>query len=213
MIGVWNVEDDDLVRLAVTRKINRSEDMRCEKSFTCCEDLLAELEKPGPFPDVILLDIQLPGLSGLEAIGAVKAKSPQSQILMLTLHADEDRIFRALCSGASGYLVKTSNDNIPAAIREAVNGGVPFSPAVARSVLSIFSRMEQPAKEAVDYQLTLKEKSVLEFMVEGLIKKQIADRLQISYFTVDGCMRRIYEKLHVNNAPSAVAKAIRERLC
>jgi len=209
MIRVWVVEDNVSFRNAVLQEINESDGMRGEGAFGACEALLQELDN-ATAPDVILLDIRLPGLSGLDAITAVKAKAPSSQILMLTMFDDQDRIFRALCAGASGYLLKTSNEDIPAAIRQAVSGGAPLSPPVARSVLNLFSRLG-PAP--TDYRLSPREKSVLELMVQGLIKKEIAEKLGLSYHTVDDYLRKIYRKLHVNNASGAVAKAVRERLC
>jgi DNA-binding NarL/FixJ family response regulator len=209
MIRVWAVEDNTTFRNAVIQEINDSEGMRCDEAFSSCEALLEALQK-GPGPDVILLDIRLPGLSGLEAISAVKAKSPETEILMLTTFDDQDRIFKALCAGASGYLLKTASADIPAAIREAVDGGAPLSPPIARSVLQLFSQLGPTPS---DYHLTPRETSVLELMVKGMIKKEIAERLQVSYHTVDGHLRKIYRKLHVNNSAGAVAKAIRERLC
>jgi DNA-binding NarL/FixJ family response regulator len=209
MIRVWIVEDNASFRNAVLQEINDSEGMRCEEAFPSCEALLEQLPKVSP-PDAIILDIRLPGLSGLEAIASVKALSPGSQILMLTMFDDQERIFRALCAGASGYLLKTSNEDIPAAIREVVEGGAALSPPIARSVLNLFARLS-PAP--ADYRLTPRERSILELMVQGLIKKEIAERLQLSYHTVDGHLRKIYRKLHVNNASGAVAKAVSERLC
>jgi DNA-binding NarL/FixJ family response regulator len=209
MIRVWIVEDNANFRNAVIQEINETEDLCCDQNFGCCEALLQALATEAP-PNAIVLDIRLPGLSGLEAISTVKKISPDSEILMLTMFDDQDRIFRALCAGASGYLLKTANADIPAAIREAVTGGAPLSPAIARSVLSLFSRLG-PAPE--DYRLSPRERSVLELMVQGMIKKEIADQLQLSYHTVDDYLRKIYKKLHVNNASGAVAKAVRERLC
>jgi DNA-binding NarL/FixJ family response regulator len=209
MIRVWIVEDNVSFRNAVTQEINDSDGLRCDGTFGSCEALLQQLGQEAA-PDVIILDIRLPGLSGLDAIAAVKAQAPSSQIVMLTMFDDQDRIFQALCAGASGYLLKTANEDIPAAIRQAMDGGAPLSPPIARSVLNLFSRLG-PAP--ADYRLSPREKAVLELMVEGLIKKEIAERLGLSYHTVDDYLRRIYRKLHVNNASSAVAKAVRERLC
>jgi DNA-binding NarL/FixJ family response regulator len=209
MIHVWTVEDNVSFRDAVIQEINGSEGMHCDGAFGSCEALLEGLEKSQP-PEVILLDIRLPGLSGLEAISAVKARTPSTHVLMLTTFDDQDRIFRALSAGASGYLLKTSSSDISDSIREAVGGGAPLSPPIARSVLNLFARLG-PAP--ADYHLTPRERSILELMVEGLIKKEIAERLQLSYHTVDGHLRKIYQKLHVNNASAAVAKAVRELLC
>lgn len=209
MIRVWIVEDKTSFREAVIQEINESESLRCELGFGSCEDLLQALQTNSP-PDVILMDIRLPGLSGLEAISTVKKQCPQCQIVMLTMFDDPDKIFRALCAGASGYLLKTSNEDIVRAIQQAVDGGAPLSPPIARSVLSLFARL---GPSPADYRLSDRERSILQLMVQGLIKKEIAERLQLSYHTVDDYLRRIYRKLHVNNAAGAVATAVRDRLC
>jgi DNA-binding NarL/FixJ family response regulator len=209
MIRVWLVEDNAAFREGVAQEINASDAMRCEEAFGSCEALLEKLTIQSA-PNVILLDIRLPGISGLEAIATVKERASNSQIIMLTSFDDKERIFRALCAGASGYLLKSADDNIPAGIREVVNGGAVLSPPIARSVLNLFARLETAPS---DYHLTAREKSILELMVQSLSKKQIADRLQLSFHTVDSYLRKIYQKLHVNSATGAVAKAIRERLC
>lgn len=210
MIRVWIVEDNAGFRRALAHEIDESQGMLCENDFGSCEELLDALETYESHPDVIILDIRLPGLSGLDAIESVKSQAPETQILMLTMFDDHDRIFRAICAGASGYLLKTSDQDIPSAIRQIVQGGAPLSPPIARSVLKLFARLG-PVHE--DYHLSPREISILELMVQGLIKKEIADRLQLSFHTVDDYIRKIYRKLHVNNASSAVAKAVREKLC
>lgn len=209
MIHVWIVEDHADFRNTVRQEIDESDGLHCDRAFGNCEALLKELDS-GAAPDVLLLDIQLPGLSGIDAISAVKARTPVTEIIMLTSFDDQDTIFRALCAGASGYMLKTSMENIAQSVHEVLEGGAPLSTPIARSVLGLFNRLGPVQSE---YHLTPREKSILELMVQGLIKKQIADRLQLSYHTVDGYLRTIYRKLHVNNAPGAVARAIRERLC
>lgn len=210
MTQVWIVEDNGSFRKALAHEINSSGDLCCEREFGSCEDLLEVLEESPHRPNVLMLDIRLPGISGIDAIARVKALAPDTQIVMLTMFDDHDRIFRAICAGASGYLLKTSNADIPTAIREALHGGAPLSPPIARSVLKLFSRLG-PAPE--DYHLSPREISILELMVQGLIKKEIANKLQLSFHTVDDYIRKIYRKLHVNNASGAVAKAVREKLC
>jgi DNA-binding NarL/FixJ family response regulator len=129
---------------------------------------------------------------------------------MLTAFDDSDKIFRAICAGASGYLLKTAPiERIVEAIEEALRGGAPLTPQVAQSVLRMFATLAQPAQ---DYGLTAREKKILELMTQGLIKKEIADRLGVSYHTVDTHLRNIYTKLHVHSRTGAVAKAIKERL-
>jgi len=209
MIRVWVVDDNASFRRAVIDEINDDDGLRCERDFGACESLLEGLAH-APAPEVFLMDIGLPGLSGLEAISAVKARAPDSEIIMLTMFDDQDRIFRALCAGASGYLLKSSNEDIAAAIHEAVKGGAPLSRPIARAALDYFTRSTPVSN---DYRLSDRERKVLQLMAEGRIKKEIADTLKLSYHTVDDHLKRIYRKLHVNNGTAAVAKAIRERLC
>lgn len=210
MLHVWTVEDNANFRKAVVQEINDAEGLCCERALPSCEELLDTLEKAPRSPDVILLDIELPGLSGLDAIAAVKSTHPDVQILVLTLSDDRDTVFRAICAGASGYLLKATDEDIPEAIRQTHSGGAPLSPQIARLVIDSFTRKPQPA---VDYRLTSRELEILELMVHGRSKKQIADAVDLSFHTVDSHLRSIYRKLHVNNATSAVSKALRERLC
>ena len=161
-------------------------------------------------PDVVLLDVELPGLNGLEAVKRIKSISPSTRVIMLTVFDDHDKIFKAICAGASGYLLKTSPvEKIIESIREAQDGGAPMTPRVARSVLDMFMRTSSPHE---DYGLTTREQSILELMTKGLIKKEIADRLSVSYHTVDTHLRNIYAKLHVHTRTGAVSKALKERL-
>ena len=210
-ISVWLIEDNRTFRDTVARVLNRVEGMECSGSFTSSEDALDAL-KEGRVPDVVLLDVQLPGLSGLEAVPIIKAISPSTRVVMLTVFDDHQKIFQAICAGASGYLLKTAPvDRIVEAIREVLAGGAPMNPNVARSVLDMFARLAVPA---FDYNLTERERerSILELMTQGLTKKEIAARLTLSYHTVDSHLRNIYTKLHVHNSSGAVAKAVKERL-
>ncbi len=161
-------------------------------------------------PDVILLDVELPGQNGIEAVKVIKSVAPSTRVVMLTAFDDHDKIFRALCAGASGYLLKTSPvERIVEGIQEAVRGGAPFTPQVAQKVLKMFSKLGQPER---DYGLTGREQKIIELMTKGLIKKEIADTLDLSYHTVDTHLRNIYTKLHVHSRTGAVAKALNERL-
>ena len=206
---IWLVEDNDAYRRTISRVINRLEDFRCPESFAWCEQAIEALKKNGQ-PDVILLDVGLPGMSGIEGIRAIKGILPGSHIIMLTVFDDQEKIFQAICAGASGYLLKTSTEEkIAEAIREVMNGGAPMSASIAHKVLDMFSRLAAPQG---DYGLTPREKEILELTVQGLIKKEIADRLSLSYHTVDSHLRNIYSKLHVNTRVGAVSKALKERL-
>ena len=208
-ISVWLVEDNRTFRATVARLINNERGLNCPRHFANAEDALAALGG-GAGPDVLLLDVELPGLSGIEAVTRIRALSPSTRIVMLTVFDDHEKIFRAICAGASGYLLKTVPvEKIFEYIREAHGGGAPMSPQVARWVLESFSRLGTPEQ---NYGLTYREREILELTTEGLLKKEIADRLSLSYHTVDTHLRNIYAKLHVNTRASAVAKAIKERL-
>ena len=208
-INVWLIEDDHTFRNMVARVLNTTENMKCSQRFSNAEEALEALAG-ATLPDVILLDVGLPGQNGITAINAIKAITPATPVIMLTAFDDHDKIFRALCAGASGYLLKTSPvERIIEGIQEAIRGGAPFTPQVAQKVLKMFSKMEQPKP---DYGLTEREKKILELMAKGFIKKEIAHQLDLNYHTVDAGLRNIYTKLHVHTRTGAVAKALSERL-
>jgi len=161
-------------------------------------------------PDLILLDVGLPGMSGLDGIRLIKERAPKTLIVILTVFEDDDKVFRAICAGAAGYLLKTSGvADITQAVRDALAGGSPMTSRIARRVLDMFSKF---APKQSDYGLSEREKEILQIMTTGLIKKEIADRLSLSIHTVDTYLRRIYEKLEVNTRTGAVAKALKEGL-
>ena len=207
--NVWLVEDNHIFRNTVARVLTSVEGIDCSQQFSNAEDALDAMVGGG-VPDVVLLDVQLPGLDGIEAIQKIKSISPSTRVVILTAFNDHDKVFRAICVGASGYLLKTSPvERIVESIREVLAGGAPMTPQVASSVLQMFSKMAKPKQ---DYGLTVREQQILQLMVDGLIKKEIADKLALSYHTVDTHLRNIYTKLHVHSCTGAVAKALRERL-
>jgi DNA-binding NarL/FixJ family response regulator len=209
VITVWLVEDNDSFRNTVARILNQVPALECTRRFSNAEDAVAALVE-GAVPDVILLDVELPGMNGIAAVRRIKSISPSSRVIMLTVIDSHDRIFKAICAGASGYLLKTSPaEKIVEAVLEAHAGGAPMTTQVARSVLDMFARLATPHE---DYGLTAREQRILELMTQGLIKKEIADQLSISYHTVDTHLRNIYTKLHVHTRTGAVAKALKERL-
>lgn len=208
-ISVWLVEDNHTFRKTVARVLSEVEGVDCTQHFANAEDALDAL-LGGAVPDVVLLDVELPGKSGIQAVSQIKAISPATRVVMLTVFDDHEKVFKAICAGASGYLLKTSPvERIVESVHEALDGGAPMTPRVAKSVLDMFARLSQPKH---DYGLTRQEQRVLELMAQGLIKKEIADRLALSYHTVDTHLRNIYTKLHVNTRTGAVAKALQERL-
>ncbi len=209
-ISVWLIEDHADFRKLVAWQINQIADLRCTRSFSTCEDALSALQKE-PLPDVILCDVGLPGMDGIAGISAIKALAPATHIVMLTVHDDPHKVFGAICAGASGYLLKdASEETLTAAIHEVLQGGAPMNPRVARLVLERFARENAAPRD--NYGLSAREKEVLELMVQGLIKKEIANRMGVSHHTVNNHLRSIYEKLHVHTRGSAVAKALNERL-
>lgn len=209
VITVWLVEDNETFRNTVARALKQVASLDCSQRFASAEEALEVLAE-GAVPDVVLLDVELPGINGIEAIHRIKAISPSTRVIMLTVFDSHEKIFKAICAGASGYLLKTSSsEKIVASIREVYSGGAPMEPKVARYVLDTFSRLASPHE---DYGLTPREQKILELMTQGLIKKEIADQLELSYHTVDTHLRNIYTKLHVHTRTGAVAKALKERL-
>lgn len=208
--SVWLVEDHPDCRTTVARVINQIPGLQCARAFASCEEALAALDAEA-HPRVILMDVALPGMNGIAGIREIKSRWPDIDVIVLTVYDDHEKVFEAICAGASGYLLKNSSEEvIAAAIQEVLQGGAPMNPRVARLVLNMFSRLASPPKS--DYGLSAREKNILELMVQGLIKKEIADGLSLSYHTVDNHLRSIYSKLHVHTRGGAVAKALKERL-
>ncbi len=208
-ISLWLVEDDPLFRGAVQSLLNQTEGMRCEHAFTSCEDALKTLEEDYA-PEVILMDIGLPGMNGIEGVKQIKAISPATDVIMLTIYEEDEKVFKAICAGADGYLLKSSASNeIVSAIKEVLGGGAPMNAQIARKVLDMFTGLAAPKN---DYSLTEREKEILRLMTDGLTKRAIADKLFVSYFTIDTHLKNIYTKLHVHSGRGAVAKVLKENL-
>ncbi|MBA4067645.1 MAG: DNA-binding response regulator [Isosphaera sp.] len=209
-IAVWVVEDNRALRRSVAAAIDAGDGMACAGAFGSCEAALVALETAPVRPRVVLMDIGLPGMSGIEGIRRFRTAATGSDVVVLTVFEDEDKILEAITAGASGFLLKGSRlDEVTAAIRLAAEGGSPMTPRVARRVLGFFAA--GPASRP-DYGLTEREWQILQLLAEGLAKKEIAGRLAISFHTVDMHLRHVYEKLHVTSATAAVAKAVREKL-
>jgi DNA-binding NarL/FixJ family response regulator len=208
-ITIWLIEDNHTFRNTMARVLGSVKGFECPHFFSNAEDAIDAL-LGGAVPDVMLVDVELPGQNGIEAVKVIKSVSPSTRVVMLTAFDDHDKIFRAICSGASGYLLKTSPvERIVEAIHEALQDGAPLTPQVAQKVLKMFSNMAQPQH---DYGLTSREQKILDLMTKGFIKKEIADQLELSYHTVDTHLRNIYTKIHVHTRTGAVAKALKEKL-
>lgn len=211
MIKVIVVEDNDTIREGLKILIDGTEGFGCIALYPRCEPMLKSLAKLKP--DVLLMDIGLPGMNGIEGIKQSKAIIPELNILVLTIYEENDLIFDALCAGACGYLVKkTPPSKLLEAIHEAYHGGAPMSSHIARKVIDFFQQKKQIAPVDSPNILTPREKEILSGLVEGNSFKAIADSLFISIETVRFHFRNIYRKLHVHSQSEAVVKAIKEGL-
>ena len=207
--ALWLIEDNATFRATLTRGLERAGRFRCTGSFASAEEALAAAAD-GVAPHAVLIDVGLPGMDGIKAMPQLRQFLPEAALIVLTVFEDEEKIIRAICAGARGYLLKTAPvSEIATAIDEVLAGGSPMNSRIARRVLEIFSRL---VPQQQDYGLTFREKEILQFMVGGHIKKEIAFRIGLSVHTVNSHMRNIYEKLQVNTVNGAVAKAVRERL-
>jgi DNA-binding NarL/FixJ family response regulator len=182
---------------------------RCTGAFRSMEDALQQ--SWAEVPDVVLLDIGLPGMSGIEGLTPLRARCPKTPIVILSVYDDDDRIFEALCNGACGYLLKkTAPTELLKSLRDVVDGGAPMSPEVARKVTTLFSRFRPPSRASHD--LTPHEARVLRLLVQGHSYKTAAVELGVSFHAVAFHVKHIYEKLHVHSKSEAVVKALRDRL-
>ncbi len=211
MVRVAIVEDSDMIREGLKILIDGTEGYKCVSATRDCETLLKKIDKI--VPEVILMDIDLPGMSGIEGIKKLKEISTKFIVLVLTIYDENDVIFEALCAGASGYLVKkTPPARLLEAIKEAHEGGAPMNSHIARKVVEFFRSNKEVVPKTSKVSLTSREKEVLSGLVDGNSYKAIADSLFISVETVRFHFRNIYKKLHVHSQSEAVAKAIREGL-
>lgn len=209
-IDVIIIEDNELLRDSLKEAINKSSDINCNYTFSSGEAALDIIQKEELVPEIILLDIGLPGMNGIELIPELKRLTPSSKIIIITIHDDDENIFNAICAGAAGYLLKDlSAEKIVNSINEVMNGGAPMNVHIAKKVLNMFR--DQNVKSN-GYGLSEREKEILKLLIEGLSKKQIAEKIFLSYHTVDSHIRNIYVKLEVHTRGSAVSKAIREKL-
>jgi DNA-binding NarL/FixJ family response regulator len=209
MIHVMVVEDNDAIREGLKILIDGTDGYGCIGAYPRCDLMLKALEKLNP--DVLLMDLGLPGMSGIEGIKKAKLIFPELTILVLTVYEENDLVFDALCAGACGYLVKkTPPSKLLEAIQEAYLGGSPMSANIARKVIDFFQQKKQFLPQKQQSILTPREREILSGLVEGQSFKLIADSLFISIETVRFHFRNIYKKLHVHSQSEAVAKAIKE---
>ena len=209
IIKVAIIEDRREIRDGLTMLINGTEGYSMTGSYRSMEEALDKIGHS--LPDVVLSDIGLPGMSGIEGIRILKERHPDVISLMLSVYDDDDRIFDALCAGANGYLLKkTPPARLIESLKEAVMGGAPMSPEVARRVVTLFRDFRPP--ERADYQLTPHETRLLKLLVEGHNYKTAAFELGVSVNTISFHMKHIYEKLQVHSKSEAVAKALQNRL-
>jgi DNA-binding NarL/FixJ family response regulator len=209
IIKVAIVEDRREIRDGLAMLIGGTEGFQCTGAYRSMEDALARIGSD--LPNVALCDIGLPGMSGIEGIRILKERYPELSLLMLTVYDDDERIFDALCAGASGYLLKkTPPVRLLESLRDAVAGGSPMSPEVARRVIMLFRDIRPPDRS--DYELTPHELRLLKLLVEGHNYKTAAIELNVSVNTVSFHMKHVYEKLRVHSKSEAVAKALRDRL-
>ena len=203
MITVSIVEDNDQFRQALETIINAQEDMTLVKSYSDAEKALVDLLLFTP--DIVISDISLPGMRGTELIVRLKEKMPQTQFMVCSIHDDNDTIFEALKSGASGYILKdpVTADEIIKAIHDLYKGGSPMSPYIARKVIDSF---QKPFINEESSILSIREKEVLELLAKGLLYKEIAEKLGVTHETVKKHLKNIYQKLHVQNKIEALNK-------
>ena len=209
IINTIVVEDQRDLREGLQTLINFTPGFKCSGAFRTMEEAIARIKYD--LPDVVLSDIGLPGMSGIEGIRILKEKYPDLIILVLTVYDDNEKIFDALCAGASGYLLKqTEPAELLKSVKEAVTGGAPMSPEVAARVIKLFREVRPP--ERVDYDLTPHETRLLKLLVEGHNYVTASEELKISYNTIKFHVRNIYDKLQVHSKSEAVAIAMRDRL-
>jgi len=209
-IRVIIFEDNSHLRDSLYFLVNTSKEFECIAAYPDTRQALHNVQQLKP--DVIITDIEMPGMNGIDTTRIIKKEFPDMKILVLTVFDDKERIFQALCAGGSGYLLKNSSpEQILQALVDTYKGGSPLSPSVAKLVVQFF-QLNMPDAVPDDYDLTLKEKELLLCLVDGKSYKMIADKMNISIETVKTHIKNIYRKLHVNSSHEAVAKVLKQRL-
>lgn len=204
-INVSIVEDDERVRESLAGVLDATAEFRCHKTYRSGEEALQGI--PNERPDILLMDIQLPGMSGIECVARIKEKLPDLPVVMLTVFEDSEKVFKALEAGACGYLIKrTPSQDLLAALRQVHDGGAPMTARIARMVVQSFQRMGTSKRDTEN--LTPREREILELLAHGDLCKEIAEKLGLSLRTVHTHLKHIYEKLHVRSRTQAVLKFI-----
>lgn len=211
MIRVAIFEDNKHLRETFELLLHTADGFTCTGAWPDCRDLIANLEV---YPcDIVLMDIEMPGMNGIEATKIIKQHFPAINILIQTVFFEDEYIFNAICAGASGYILKsTTPDGYLQAIKDVQSGGSPMTPGIARKVLELFKHNLQPATPAKDYNLTSQEKKVLQLLVAGKSYKMIAAELFVSVDTIKSHVTNTYAKLHVHSGTEAVSVALREKI-
>ncbi len=208
-IRVVVFDDNELLRDSISLLISDDDQFFLAGAYANCKNLVLIIENTRP--DVIVMDIDMPGISGIEAVGIIRKNYPGMQVLMQTIFDNDEKIFAAIKAGANGYILKNAESRkLLESISDVYSGGVPMTPSVARKVLKQFQGDGNQAKD--DFNLSNREKEVLSLLVNGKSYKMIANDLEITYDTVRAHMKKIYEKLHVSSMTEAVAKAINQQL-
>jgi DNA-binding NarL/FixJ family response regulator len=200
-------EDDNQLRQLLVVLLSYSSEFQVIGNYADCKkcDFYVLRDEP----EVVIMDIDMPGKSGIEGVRMIKEARPETLVVMYTMFEDDDKLFSSLCAGANGYILKkTAPDKLYDAIHEVIRGGAPMSPSIARKVLHSF----HPSGKVVCYDLSKREKEILELLIEGYAIKQIASELFIAFDTVRTHLKNIYAKLHVNCGKEAIAKVLKERI-
>lgn len=209
-IKVTIFDDNRSVRQGLSQLLNGSQGYECAGTFENCSNLLRDVEETKP--DVVLMDIQMPGMNGIEAVKMIREKYPDLKILMQTIFEDNEKIFQSILAGASGYLLKnTSPTRLLEFIKETYEGGAPMSPSVATKVLKFVAQQPSPTQPN-NFNLSEREKEILSFLVKGMSYKMIAAACFISIDTVRGHISNIYKKLHVHSKGEAIVTAIKDKI-
>lgn len=209
-IRITIFEDNPTRRDGLKLLLDNSPGYECAGAFENCANVMEDVLNTQP--DVVLMDIEMPGISGIEAVKKIKEEYPMMPVMMQTVFDHDEKVFQSILAGATGYMLKkTSPVKLLEAIKEIHEGGAPMTPEIAMRVLQFF-RQKENLRNDLPYLLTEKEKAILSALVDGMSYKMIADKFDISYHTVNFHIRNIYQKLHVHSVSEAVAKAIKEKI-